>query len=253
MSQEYAWPSSSDLEIDARRLHAPCGASDDDQALARALGGLPQSFDLAAVAICAVLVFPQTVFTSLWPPAAIATGLLVWSLAPWVSRVPIPLFDLIRRRHGHGVRVTAARVMLGGATAAIAFLPDASRAGAAACLLLVGCRVLQGFAVRGLDFSAADTRLDGSAAVSRSAWFSWSRLGGMLTAGLLMGVLYLTLDRADFLQWGWRYPFLVSIAGNIAALFADLRLLATPGRDASETSGVRLVTIGGVRVDRSHT
>jgi MFS family permease len=37
-----------------------------------------------------------------------------------------------------------------------------------------------------------------------------------------------TLSRADFLDWGWRYPFFVAFAINVVALFARLRIVATP-------------------------
>ncbi len=36
-----------------------------------------------------------------------------------------------------------------------------------------------------------------------------------------------TLTEADFLVWGWRYPFLVAFAINVVALFAWLRLVVT--------------------------
>ena len=37
-----------------------------------------------------------------------------------------------------------------------------------------------------------------------------------------------TLSTEDFLSWGWRYPFFVAFAINVVALFARLRLVATP-------------------------
>jgi MFS family permease len=37
-----------------------------------------------------------------------------------------------------------------------------------------------------------------------------------------------TLNSADFLDWGWRYPFFVAFAINVVALFARLRLISTP-------------------------
>ena len=37
-----------------------------------------------------------------------------------------------------------------------------------------------------------------------------------------------TLSAADFLDWGWRYPFFVAFAINVVALFARLRIVTTP-------------------------
>ncbi len=36
------------------------------------------------------------------------------------------------------------------------------------------------------------------------------------------------LTTGDFLDWGWRYPFFVAFAINVVALFARLRIVATP-------------------------
>src|SRR5271156_4759856 len=49
MSQDYAWPSSSQLEFEARRMHATPGAGGlGDLAPALVLRGLPQVFDFFA-------------------------------------------------------------------------------------------------------------------------------------------------------------------------------------------------------------
>jgi len=52
-------------------------------------------------------------------------------------------------------------------------------------------------------------------------------LGFLLAAGLF-SFLLLQLSPADFLAWGWRYPFCVAFAINVVALFARLRLVVTP-------------------------
>lgn len=245
MSQEYAWPSSLDLEIEARRLHAsPRDTVDDDTALALALRRFPQAFDLTIFGLAAILVFPQTFFSGLSSADAIIAGLGLCALAPLVSRFSSPLFRLVERRHGRGVRLTAARVMLGAATAMIAFLPDAGRLGAVAGVLLIGCRLAQGLAMGGLSAPAAE-----SAAGPRSAALGWSALAGLVAASLVFGLLFALTNGADFLQWGWRYPFVMAIACNISALFADLRLLATPHGASSSPGGMRVVARSGVLVD----
>ena len=54
MSHDYAWPSSSQLEVEARRMHAtPRAGGLADLAPAMVISGLPQAFDLFAVAIAA--------------------------------------------------------------------------------------------------------------------------------------------------------------------------------------------------------
>ena len=50
---------------------------------------------------------------------------------------------------------------------------------------------------------------------------------GFMVASALFLFLHLTLTQADFLEWGWRYPFFVAFAINVVALFARLRLVVT--------------------------
>jgi MFS family permease len=51
---------------------------------------------------------------------------------------------------------------------------------------------------------------------------------GLIVAAGLFAFFLSTLSPADFLSWGWRYPFFVAFAINVVALFARLRLVATP-------------------------
>ena len=51
-------------------------------------------------------------------------------------------------------------------------------------------------------------------------------IGFILAAGLFAYMLA-TLSAADFLDWGWRYPFYMAFAINVVALFARLRLVTT--------------------------
>ncbi|KAK85687.1 transporter, major facilitator domain protein [Bordetella holmesii CDC-H572-BH] len=65
----------------------------------------------------------------------------------------------------------------------------------------------------------------------RRGWYAMmGQLGapvGFLVASALFLFLLLTLSEADFLAWGWRYPFFVAFAINVVALFARLRLVVT--------------------------
>jgi MFS family permease len=51
---------------------------------------------------------------------------------------------------------------------------------------------------------------------------------GLIVASGLFAFFISKLSPADFLEWGWRYPFFVAFAINVVALFARLRLVLTP-------------------------
>jgi len=251
MFHEHAWPSSSQLEFEARRMHATPGAGAlADLAPAMVLSALPEAFDFCTVAVAAVVVFPRVFFPGLSLAGAIAAGLAVLALAPAARWLLSPLFAPVRRRHGRGVCLTAARVMLGTSTAAIAFLPDAGQASLAATLLLLGCRSAQGVAMAGLADGRAGQRAIGHRAERglRLAIRALTGVIGLAAAGGLFAVMAAVLNWSDFAQWGWRYPFVAAIALNTVGLFADLRLLITVRASRPDARPARLATVGGVEV-----
>jgi MFS family permease len=91
-------------------------------------------------------------------------------------------------------------------------------------------RLGQGFAVGG-SWDGLPSLLALNAPPNRRGWYAMlGQLGaplGFTIATALFWYLYESLDSADFLDWGWRYPFYVAFAINVVALFARLRLVAT--------------------------
>lgn len=250
MSQGYAPPSSLRLELEARRMHAaapPRGLG--DLAPAVALSGFPQAFDVFLGAAAAVLVFPNMLFPTLAPAAAVAAGLAVWSLAYAAAPFGATLFQAVGRRYGDGVRLTAARCLLGGSMAAVGFLPVAPSTAGIALLLLVGCRLAHGLALGGVPDEGAALHAFGRTPQGR-LWTGLTRLVGvglaLAAAATIDGILVGALSRADFLDWGWRYPFLMAVPANVVALFAQLRLFTTdPAADANSRACVRVAATRG--------
>lgn len=247
MSLEYQWPSSSGLEREARQLHATqAHEAHDDFALGVALHRFPQAFAFASFALAAAWIFPRAFFASLTYPAGVAAALCVGAAALALGALAGPLFERIERRHGRGVRMTAARLLLGTATAAIGFLPQGAGFGA---VLLAGLVLCQGAAAAGLALSRDAERLGVPALARPRSWLALDDLIGVGFAALVFGGLWLALSGADLVQWGWRYPFVIAFACNISGLYADLRLLATPNRRPDGRQALSLVASHGVRVD----
>lgn len=236
MSQGFASPSSLRLELEARRMHAaapPRGLG--DLAPAVALSGFPQAFDVFLGAVATTLVFPKLLFPTVSPTAAVWAGLAVWSLAYVAAPFGAWLFGLVGRRLGVGVRLTAARFLLGSSTAAVALLPAFTDFGWAAVGFLAVCRLGHGLALGGAAEEGAALRAFTRTPQGRfwtGATRSLGVLLGLVAAAGLFAILAGALDRADFLDWGWRYPFLMGVPANIVALFAQLRLFTTDPAEA---------------------
>lgn len=189
-----------------------------------ALSRLPVIFDACACAIAAVLVFPHTLFPRLDLSVATLCGLAFCGMAFVVHPLGGWLASQVDRRHGRGVRLTAAQFVLGASTAATAFLPDPSSFGSATVLVLLGCcRLVQGVAAGGACKGKGAVADAGDTAMT----FGLATLLALGLAGGLFAALAFALSPSDFLSWGWRYPFFVAVPMNIVALFAQLRLLTT--------------------------
>jgi MFS family permease len=65
----------------------------------------------------------------------------------------------------------------------------------------------------------------------RRGWYAMlGQLGaplGFMLAGALFAYLLSSLTTAEFIDWGWRFPFYAAFGINVVALFARLRLVTT--------------------------
>ena len=122
-------------------------------------------------------------------------------------------------------------MMMGVATFAIGLLPTYATIGVAAPILLLVCRLVQGFAVGGEWGGAVLMVAEHGDEKSRGFWSSWPQagvpLGNMLATGVLF-VLAAVQSDADFEAWGWRIPFLLSAVLVIIGLFVRLSLEESP-------------------------
>jgi MFS family permease len=231
MRQEYAWPSSLRLELEAQRLHAKSGpAALGEAAAPLVLARWPVFYDLVACSLAAVLVFPRVFFPYLAGSAAFFAGLAIAVLPLALSPLGAAVGRAVGRRYGRGVGLTGGQFILGASTTAMALLPSHAQAGWLAVILLVGCRVVQGFSA-GAAWSEGPGRGVGWDLTVLSATL------GLATASGLMAVLARVLPFGDFAEWGWRYPFAIGFVVNIVGLFANLRVLAIPtsGRAAERS------------------
>ncbi len=206
------------------------GVPPGEIAIGVVIGRTAEFFDFFVYAIASVLVFPRFFFPQAAPLDAMLYSFAVFALAFVARPLGSVLFMEIDRRHGRSVKLTAAMFLLGGSTAAMAFLPGTADIGTAAIALLALCRIGQGLALGGA-WDGLASLLALNAPQNRRGWYAMMpQLGaplGFMLASALFAFFLVNLPTADFLDWGWRYPFFVAFAINVVALFARLRLVAT--------------------------
>jgi MFS family permease len=234
MTGEIAAPSSTPLEMDARRVNTHHGHDSVDPsevAVGVVIGRTSEFFDFFVYAIASVLVFPRLVFPFVDPLTGTLLSFSIFSLAFVARPIGTAIFTAVDRAYGRGTKLTIALFLLGSSTVALAFLPGYDQIGIGSALLLILFRIGQGLALGG-TWDGLASLLAQTAPEGRRGWYAMvPQLGaplGLMIASGLFAYFVANLSADDFFNWGWRYPFFVAFAINVVALFARLRIVVTP-------------------------
>lgn len=237
--------SSSTVERDARHIngqrgghpgghpggHQPGQAKPGEIAIGVIIGRTSEFFDFFVYAIASVIVFPRLLFPYADPLTGTLYSFAIFALAFVARPFGTALFMAVDRAHGRATKLTIALFLLGTSTVAIAFLPGYESIGSVAAWLLALCRIGQGLAWGGA-WDGLASLLALNAPERRQGWYAMiPQLGaplGLMVASTLFAFFVGNLSAEDFFSWGWRYPFFVAFAINVVALFARLRIVATP-------------------------
>jgi MFS family permease len=145
--------------------------------------------------------------------------------------------DLVGRKYAFLVTL----LLMGGATAAIGFLPTYTTIGIAAPIILLLIRVLQGLALGGEYGGAAVYVAEHVPDEHRGFYTSFIQITA--TLGLFMSLIVILLvqnamSREAFNSWGWRIPFIISIFLVGVSLYIRMRMKESPIFQQIKTSGM---------------
>jgi len=137
------------------------------------------------------------------------------------------LGDLIGRKYTFLITI----VLMGGATFIVGLLPGYATLGIAAPIILITLRLFQGLALGG-EYGGAATYVAEHSPNGRRGYFT-SFIQTTATLGLFLSLLIilgcrLVLGTAKFEEWGWRIPFLISIALLGISVWIRLQLQESP-------------------------
>src|ERR1700741_1510667 len=135
--------------------------------------------------------------------------------------------DLVGRKYAFLVTLT----IMGGATALIGFLPTFATAGWFAPITLLAIRVLQGLALGGEYGGAAVYVAEHVPDGKRGFYTSFIQITATLGLFVSLIVILLTqysMSKDDFSAWGWRIPFLASVALVTVSLYVRLKMAESP-------------------------
>ena len=194
------------------------------------LGSVIEYYDFLLYATASAIVFNNIFFSNLDPLVGtvasfgtLATGYLARPLGGIV-------FGHFGDRIGRKKMLVLSMTLMGVGSTLIGLLPTYAQVGVWAPILLVLLRVVQGIAVGG-EWGGAALMSAEHASSRRGLWTSFTNAGA--PTGVVLSTLVLALSasmtgEAEFLAWGWRIPFLLSIVLLAIGLFVRARVAETP-------------------------
>jgi MHS family alpha-ketoglutarate permease-like MFS transporter len=203
-----------------RRIRAIVGASS---------GNLVEWYDFYAYAFTSIYFasafFPAGDTTSqLMATAGIfAVGFFMRPLGGW-------LFGWIADTHGRKNSMVISVLMMCAGSLLIAILPTYATIGAAAPILLLVARLVQGLSVGG-EYGTAATYMSEVAGKGHRGFYSSFQyvtlIGGQLLALLVLVALQALLSVDELKAWGWRIPFVIGAVTAVVAMYLRRSLVET--------------------------
>ncbi len=219
--------------------------------LASTVGSALEWYDFFIYGTASALVFGELFFPKLDPTTATLAAFATFGVGFFARPFGGMVFGHLGDRIGRKPVLVITLLLVGVGTFLIGLLPTYETAGIWAPVMLVVLRLVQGFGA-GAEYGGAVILAVEHAPPDRRGFFgSWAALGVNFGLLLATGVFALVslLPKEDFLSWGWRIPFLLSIVLIAFGFYIRARVSETPvfSKIATSTKSARSPVIEAFR------
>ncbi len=195
------------------------------------IGTTIEWYDFFIYGTAAALVFPALFFPEFSETAGTLAAFATFGVGFFARPVGGIIFGHFGDRIGRKTMLVLSLLIMGVATFLIGLLPTFESVGVLAPILLVVLRLLQGIGVGGEWGGAVLMAVEHAPPGRRGFFGSWPQMGvpaGLLLANVVFFISSTAVPEEQFLAWGWRIPFLLSIILIGVGLFIRLRIMETP-------------------------
>ena len=198
--------------------------------LATSLGTAFEWYDFYLYGTLAPILAKQF-FSNLAPATALVFALLAFAIGFVVRPLGALVFgrmgDLVGRKYTLLITI----LVMGLSTSVVAIVPSFAEIGVAAPVILIALRLMQGLALGGEYGCAVVYVAEHAPPDRRGAYTGWIQTTASL--GLLLSVLVVmgtraVLGEAEFADWGWRLPFLLSLVLLVGSIYVRMHLDESP-------------------------
>ncbi|WP_346776946.1 MFS transporter [Streptomyces sp. HNM0575] len=214
---------------------------------AAAIGNVTEWFDFGVFANLTPVI-TEVFFTGSSKTVGLIGTLGLFAVAFLVRPIGGMFFGPLGDRIGRQRVLSLTVILMALGTFAIAFIPGYATWGAAAPILMLVARLVQGFSTGG-EYGGAMTFISEYAPDKKrgflGSWLEFGTLTGYLFGGIIALVVTLpgVMSHDSLVSWGWRIPFLISGPLGIIGLYLRMKLEDTPAfRALSEKSEGREAT-----------
>jgi metabolite-proton symporter len=197
-------------------------------------------------------VFPALFCPASDPATSTLQSLASFALAFFARPVGSALFGHFGDRIGRKATLVTALLTMGLSTVLIGLLPTYETIGILAPILLALCRFGQGLGLGG-EWGGAVLLAIENAPPGKRAWYGmFPQLGAPIGFFCSTGIFLLLtehLDDGQFIEWGWRVPFIASALLVFVGLYIRLKLSETPAftRAVENNERVRVPMLAAIK------
>src|ERR1700726_4647891 len=199
--------------------------------VAGTVGTIIEAYDFLLYVQVAPLVFAKLYFPSSDPLVGTLQAFGIYAVG-FVSRpVGASLFGHYGDRIGRKVTLIATLLLTGLSTFAVGFVPGYASIGIWGAVILTIVRFIQGVGIGGEWGGATLIAMEWARTNAHrgfiTSWPQWGGPAGLFLANVMV-LLFSWISGDQFLDWGWRVPFWLSIVMVGIGLYIRLGILETP-------------------------
>jgi metabolite-proton symporter len=199
--------------------------------VASTIGTTIEWYDFFIYGTVTGLVFAKLYFPGSNPLTGTLQAFAIYAVGFIARPVGAAIFGHYGDRIGRKAALIATLLLMGLATFFVAFVPGYARIGIWGAVILTILRTLQGIGVGGEWGGSVLMSMEWARTTAHrgfvASWPQWGVPAGLFLANLAV-LAFSALSGPQFVTWGWRIPFLLSIVLVGIGLYIRLGILETP-------------------------
>jgi MFS family permease len=199
--------------------------------VASTIGTTIEWYDFFIYGTATGLVFGPLYFPKSDPLTGTLQAFAIYAVGFVARPVGAAIFGHYGDRIGRKAALIATLLLMGIATFLVAFVPGYARIGIWGAVILTVLRTLQGIGVGGEWGGSVLMSMEWAQSNAHrgfiAAWPQWGVPAGLFLANLAL-LAFSAIAGPQFIAWGWRIPFILSIALVAVGLYIRLGILETP-------------------------